>query len=78
MGYAMKRTGVLYRIWDLYYDGFTHMKLGKTLWIIIAIKIFIIFFILRLFFFNDFLSTKVHDGDKATYVSNQLINRVKH
>ena len=39
MGYAMKRTGVLYRIWDLYYDGFTHMKLGKTLWLIIAIKI---------------------------------------
>jgi hypothetical protein len=74
----MKRTGVLHRIWDLYYDGFTHMKLGKTLWLIIAIKIFIIFFILRLFFFNDFLNTKVHDGDKATYVSNQLINRVKH
>ena len=35
----MKRNGFIYRAFDLYYDGFRHMKLGKTLWTIIAIKL---------------------------------------
>ena len=31
----MKKTGFLYRVFDLYYDGFRSMKLGRTLWAII-------------------------------------------
>ena len=38
-------------IWQFYVDGFRSMTLGRTLWLIIAIKLFIMFFILRLFFF---------------------------
>lgn len=73
----MNKTNILYKVWDLYYEGFTHMKLGKTLWLVIAIKLFIIFFVLKLFFFSDFLSMKVPHGDKASYVSSQITNRIK-
>ena len=42
----MKKDGFWYRVWDLYYDGFRNMTLGKTLWAIILIKLFIMFAIL--------------------------------
>lgn len=35
-------------IWQFYVEGFRSMTLGRTLWLIIAIKLFIMFFILRL------------------------------
>jgi uncharacterized membrane protein len=48
---------------------------GKKVWIIIIIKLFIMFVILRIFFFPDFLKTK-YDNDKqrSEYVMDQLIN----
>jgi hypothetical protein len=33
----MKKDGFLYRAFDLYYDGFRSMTLGKTLWAIILV-----------------------------------------
>ena len=42
---------LLTRIWIFYRDGFREMTLGRTLWTIILIKLFIMFFILKLFFF---------------------------
>lgn len=46
---------LLVRIWTFYRDGFREMTLGRTLWAIILIKLFIMFFILKLFFFPSFL-----------------------
>lgn len=48
---------------------------GKKVWIIIIIKIFIMFAILKVFFFQDFLN-KRYDNDKqrSEYVLDQLIN----
>ena len=43
----MRKDSFIYRVFDLYYDGFRHMKLGRTLWAIILIKLFIIFVILK-------------------------------
>ena len=43
------------RIYRFYVEGFRQMTLGKTLWAIILIKLFIMFFILKLFFFPSFL-----------------------
>jgi hypothetical protein len=52
------------------------MAIGKKLWIIILIKLFILFFILRLFFFPDFLKSKFsNDKDRGDYVREQLIRR---
>ena len=39
-----------------YIDGFREMKLGRTLWLIILAKLFIMFAVLKLFFFPDFLA----------------------
>lgn len=71
----MKQRNFFYKVFDLYYEGFRNMTLGKTLWIIIIIKLFIIFAILKVFFFPDFLSKMVGDGDKASYVSKQILKQ---
>lgn len=71
----MEKKGFWYRAYDLYYDGFRNMRLGKTLWLIIAIKLFIIFFILKLFFFPNFLKTHSEKGGESDYVMKEFIER---
>lgn len=52
------------------------MTLGKKLWIIILIKLFIFFIILRLIFFPNFLNSKFKtDQERGDYVREQLITR---
>ena len=68
----MKKDSFWYRAFDLYYDGFRHMTLGKTLWLIIGIKLFIMFAILKVFFFPDFLKQHAGAEGKAGYVAAQL------
>ena len=71
----MNKSSFAYRVYDLYVDGFRNMRLGKTLWKIILIKLFIIFVILKLFFFPNFLKNNAKGGDKARYVSKEMIQR---
>ena len=73
----MDNSKFLYRVYDLYRDGFRKMSLGRTLWLIIAVKLLIIFAVLKVFFFPDFLKMKVSDSDKAGYVSEELIRRAQ-
>lgn len=55
-------------------EGFRNMTLGKTLWAIILIKLFIMFFILRLFFFPNILQQKYDtDEERANHVIENLI-----
>ena len=70
----MRKDSFLYRIFDLYYDGFRTMRLGKTLWAIILIKLFIIFVVLKLFFFPNFLKQNAK-GDEASFVATELTER---
>lgn len=60
-----------------YLEGFRSMTLGRTLWLIILVKLFVLFFILRLFFFPRFLDTPAVGDDKEGYVSEQLIRRAE-
>ena len=70
------RSCLLQRVWRFYYDGFRNMTVGKTLWTLILIKLFILFFVLRLFFFPDFLSERGDDdASRAEYVSSELVKR---
>lgn len=69
------RKNLLIRIWYFYVEGFKEMTLGKTLWAIILIKLFIMFFILKIFFFPDFLSSRKGEGSEAGYVAGELIER---
>ena len=70
----MQKDNFFYRVYDLYADGFRHMRLGKTLWAIILIKLFIIFVILKIFFFPNFLKQHA-DGDEAGFVAGELVER---
>jgi hypothetical protein len=66
------------KIWNLYYEGFRNMREGKTLWIIIFIKLFVMFAIFRLFFFHDFLGSKfTTDKERSDYVIEQLTTKPK-
>ncbi len=47
---------------DLYIDGFRNMTIGRKLWILIIIKLIVIFVILKIFFFPDVLGTN-YDND---------------
>ena len=70
----MQKDSFAYRVFDLYYDGFKNMRLGRVLWTVILIKLFIIFVVLKLFFFPNFLKTHAGD-DKAGYVATELTDR---
>lgn len=68
---AGKTFGNIFRF---YYDGFRSMSWwGKRVWMIILIKLFIMFLILRLFFFPDFLKVNFGtDSERGDYVLEQL------
>ena len=70
----MQKDSFLYKVYNLYYDGFRHMRLGRTLWAIILIKLFIIFAVLKVFFFPNLLKQHAK-GDEAGYVATELVDR---
>ena len=66
---------MLKRIFRFYRDGFRNMTWGKKLWGIILLKLFIMFAILRLFFFPDILQKEFEsDEERSNHVLEQLIN----
>jgi hypothetical protein len=68
----MKKS-LFHRIFYFYYDGFRSMTLGKKLWAIILIKLFIMFVLLKLFFFPDILKKNFSsDKERGDYVLEQL------
>lgn len=70
----MSKNNLLYKIFRLYVDGFRSMTIGKVLWTVILIKLFVMFFVLKLFFFPDVLEQKA-TSDKASYVAGELVSR---
>lgn len=66
----------LISVFRFYVDGFREMRLGKTLWMIILVKLFIMFLILKIFFFPNYLGSRFQTKEeKADFVGNQLIER---
>jgi len=64
------------KIYLFYHDGFTGMTVGKKLWIIVIIKLFIMFFVLKLFFFPNQLKKNFDtDDERGAHVQKQLIDR---
>ena len=58
---------------DFYFQGFKNMTVGKKLWIIILIKLAIIFLILKLLLFPNFLNSNFKtDDERSNYVIKQL------
>ena len=74
--YNEKKTmrGFWHRVADLYVDGFRSMTVGRTLWLLIIIKLIFIFGIMKLFFFPNLLSRDYDtDGERADAVRHALI-----
>ncbi|MCK5543107.1 MAG: DUF4492 domain-containing protein [Desulfobacterales bacterium] len=63
----------IHNIYSFYRDGFKGMVLGKKLWAIILIKLFVMFFVLKIFFFPNYLNTKFEtDKEKGNHVLEQI------
>jgi hypothetical protein len=70
--------GILQRVYRFYLEGFRRMTVGKTLWKVIIIKLVIMFGVLKLFFFPDFLGTRfTTDQQRADHVLNELTMSVQ-
>lgn len=62
------------RVVRFYRDGFREMTVGRTLWAIILLKLFVMFVVLRLLFFPDLLAGK-SEAERADAVRRELIRR---
>lgn len=63
----------LSRIVDLYIDGFRNMKVGKELWLLIALKLLLLFGVMKVFFFPDVLQTQFQtDEARSQHVLENL------
>lgn len=71
---STSKTTFFHRVVDLYIDGFRNMTVGRTLWLLIIIKLFIMFAILKIFFFPNILNTTYdNDCDRAQHVRTELL-----
>ena len=64
--------GKLRNIWNFYYEGFRAMTVGKVLWTLIIIKLFVMFAILRPFFFKPALSAAETEEERTEIVIENL------
>ena len=69
----MASENPLRTIASFYTDGFRQMTWGRTLWIIILLKLFVIFVVLRIFFFQPMLKG-LDDAQKSEQVGRRLKN----
>lgn len=70
---ATNMKSIIINIFQFYYQGFKNMTLGRKLWIIILLKLAIIFLLLRLFFFPNFLKSNFKtEEQRSNHVIEQL------
>ena len=74
-----KTMNLFQRIYHFYADGFRGMTVGRTLWIVIIIKLVVMFAVIRLFFMPDILGGFDNDTQRAEAVRehlSQINNRI--
>lgn len=63
-------------VWRFYYDGFRSMTVGRTLWVMILLKLFVFFVIMKMLFFPDILKRDYDsDEERASHVRHELTTR---
>ena len=68
--------GFLYKAYSMYVVGFRQMTVGRKLWLLIIIKLAILFLVFRLFFFPDILQENYStDAERAEAVRTALTDR---
>jgi len=66
---------IIKNIFNFYWDGFSNMtKTSKKLWLIILLKLFIMFAVLKVFFFKNHLNQFTNEEDKIEHISKELTN----
>jgi len=66
-------TRVPKSVFRFYVDGFRNMTVGRKLWIVIFIKLFIMFAIFKLIFFPNLLEKNFRtDEERGNHVLEQL------
>lgn len=65
--------GFIRRAVDLYVDGFRNMTVGRSLWVLIVLKVILLLFVFKLIFFPDKLQSEYDtDEDRAQAVRSAL------
>lgn len=59
------------RVWRFYRDGFRGMTWGRPLWVLILLKLLVLFLVLRVFFFRPVLAGKT-EREKQEAVGRAL------
>ena len=78
MSTSPKQPNFFVRAYHLYRDGFRGLTpMSKKLWLIIALKLFIMFAVLRAFFFPNHVKQQAKDQhiEKSEYVGDELLDR---
>lgn len=72
-----RKTPLLKRVFLFYKDGFSNMTVGRSLWLLILIKLAVIFLVLKLFFFHDFVGEKSESSGASpdNIVRSELMKR---
>lgn len=71
-----KPSRILSSIWQFYRDGFRNMTWGKPLVWLILLKLFILFAILRVFFFRPAMSG-LSEEEKSELVGEKLTRKLQ-
>lgn len=71
----VSKNNFFYKAFRLYYDGIRNMTIGKTLWTVVIIKLFIMFVILKVFFFPNVVKQNSEKGQEDKYVMEQMMKR---
>ena len=74
--FVVEKENIFIKIWRFYIGGFKNMSSwGRQVWLIILIKLFIMFFILKIFFFPNFLKTNFStDEERSRHVLEEITN----
>ena len=72
-----KMAGLLKKVWLFYRDGFKNQTWGRPLIWLVVLKFFILFAILRVFFFRSVLGGKT-DAEKSETVGENLTRNHRH
>ena len=67
-----QNTNIFKRIFRFYIEGFRNMTWGRTLWLIIILKLFVFFVVLRIFVFQPYYKG-LNDKEKAEMVGKKLM-----
>ena len=67
------------KIISFYWQGFRSMRTGKTLWLIIIIKLIVIFGFLKLVLYPDLLHSRFDtDAQRAAYVLDNITQSLEN